>query len=166
MDEMFDTLTQYITIWEVLWIVPAVLGFYRYIIIRYRCMKLDRQRYINESPMHKRDSLNIQFDAKVFNYLVIGLVFWCFMWLGFRALLSPNPQSVSGNEIEQAVYTLLFIFCEVLLFVKGEYLDKMDYKAYAKYREELKKEILEEISDDVKGMMMSCTCGAREPLDA
>ena len=156
MYEMLDILTQYVTIWEVAWIIPAILGFYRYILIRYRVMNTARNRYIAESPEHHDDSMKTQFDARVFNYLIIGLVFWCFMLLGFRALLAPNPPTVSGGELEQGVYAVLFIFAEVLLFFKGERLDKLENEAYAKY----KKEVIKEINDDVHGMMMRCHCGA------
>jgi hypothetical protein len=152
-DDIFDILTQYVSWVEAVWVSVMAAGFIRYVLGRYRNIYIFRAEYIKQSPKHKGNSTKIQLDSRAFRFLVIGLIFWLWMWLGIRSMFIPNPES--ANNLDQLLLALLLLSGAGLLFLKGEMVDYMENKAYIKYREELKAEVKDEIKteNDTIGFM-------------
>lgn len=159
----FDVFMQHVSFVEFIWFIIMLFGVVRYGLNRYLSVVTVRTNYKQEHVSHLDDSTKYQLDVRAFRYLTIATIFWFWLLLGIRAMLQPNPSSVN-NDLEQIMLLALLVGGAGLLFLKGEYADILENKAYKKYREELrekiKEEVTEQIADDVHGMMMNCTCGA------
>jgi hypothetical protein len=149
-EQFFDTISQYVSWVEALWVMFTSIGVIRYVFVRYRHVYRIRRDYIREDSRHKYSSVGLQLNIRAFRFLSIGLIFWIWMFTGLRAMLTPNPPDT--NETDQILLALLLLSGTAILFLKGEMIDSMENKAYAKYREELL-EGAKESRDDVQGYL-------------
>jgi hypothetical protein len=146
-----DTITQNVTWLEVAWTLPAILGMIRYGFIRYRHTYESRKIYKAE---HGENSIYYAYNIRAFRFLIIAIIFECFSLIGMRAMVTPNvPTSSTSTELDQLLVVLLLLSGEMALFLKGEYVDRLENKAYRKRLEE-ENERERERRDDVHGMMM------------
>jgi steroid 5-alpha reductase family enzyme len=142
-EETFEILTQYISWAEVIWVSVVIAGVLRYGFGRYRRVYYARRRYIKNDPKRKGDSTYLWLNTRAFNFLTIALIFWAWFILGIRAMLTPNPEGTT--DIHQITTLVLIVGGAALLFIKGEYVERLENKAYDKYKDEL---------SDVKGYIL------------
>lgn len=118
---------------EVIWTIPALLGLWRYLGYRYRAA-LAQLHAIQDDPTYTAAERLTQ-EARCARFAYLSFVFYCFLMLGMRSLFYPQPPGYTILDPENWVPALPILAAEIALFLKGELLDKYERAVARLYRQ-------------------------------